>query len=67
MRLRTTYRQAGAPRYLQPGGAWDVPTLDALLSSPRDATGLRSVTSTAAGGFSEKDLGRWARCRGVLG
>ena len=43
MRLRTTFRQAGAARYRQPGGAWDVPALDALLSSPRDATGLAVV------------------------
>ncbi len=43
MRLRTTYRQPGADRYRQPGGAWDVPTLDALLSSPRDATSLAVV------------------------
>ena len=37
MRLRTTYRQPDAARYRRPGGAWDVPTLDALLSSPRPA------------------------------
>jgi cyclohexanecarboxylate-CoA ligase len=43
VRIRTTYRQAGAPRYREPGGAWDVPNLDALLSSPRDATGLAVV------------------------
>ena len=48
MRLRTTYRQAGAARYLQPGGAWDVPTLDALLSSPRDATALAVVDGEVA-------------------
>jgi cyclohexanecarboxylate-CoA ligase len=28
--LRPTHRQIGSPRYRQPGGAWDVPTLDAL-------------------------------------
>jgi cyclohexanecarboxylate-CoA ligase len=43
VRLRTTFRQPGAARYRQPGGAWDVPALDALLSSPRDATGLAVV------------------------
>jgi cyclohexanecarboxylate-CoA ligase len=43
VRLRTTYRQPGAARYRQSGGAWDVPTLDALLSSPRDATGVAVV------------------------
>jgi cyclohexanecarboxylate-CoA ligase len=30
MRLRPTHRQVGSPRYLRAGGAWDVPTLDAL-------------------------------------
>jgi cyclohexanecarboxylate-CoA ligase len=33
--LQPTYRQADATRYLRPGGAWDVPTLDQLLSSSR--------------------------------
>jgi acyl-CoA synthetase (AMP-forming)/AMP-acid ligase II len=28
--LRPTHRQIRSPRYRQPGGAWDVPTLDAL-------------------------------------
>ena len=37
MRLRTTYRQPGAAGYRRPGGAWDVPTLDRLLSSARPA------------------------------
>jgi cyclohexanecarboxylate-CoA ligase len=37
--LRPTYRQAEATRYLRPNGAWDVPTLDRLLASPRQATG----------------------------
>src|SRR6202521_3104303 len=43
MRLRTTYRQPDAARYREPGGAWDVPTLDDLLSSPRMSTGLAVV------------------------
>jgi len=43
VRLRTTYRQPDAARYRQVGGAWDVPTLDALLSSPRMSTGLAVV------------------------
>ncbi|MHB1518762.1 MAG: class I adenylate-forming enzyme family protein [Acidimicrobiales bacterium] len=30
--LRATYRQGNATRYLRPGGAWDVPTLDRLLT-----------------------------------
>ncbi|HUA95111.1 MAG TPA: hypothetical protein VMB82_06240, partial [Acidimicrobiales bacterium] len=31
MRLRATYRSPGAARYRAPGGAWDVPTLDAVM------------------------------------
>lgn len=33
MHLRPTYRAPEASRYRQPGGAWDVPTLDAVISS----------------------------------
>jgi len=33
MRLRATYRAPAAARYRQAGGAWDVPTLDEVLSS----------------------------------
>jgi len=65
MRLATTYRQPGAPRFAQPGGAWDVPTLDGLLASPRrpgatavidgdvtiDAGTLDAAAATAAGGL----------------
>jgi len=36
VRLRATYRQPGADRFRRSGGAWDVPTLDRLLASPRD-------------------------------
>ena len=43
MNLRPTYRQAEATRYLRPGGAWDVPTLDRLLSSRRPPTGAAIV------------------------
>jgi len=31
MKLRPTYRAPAATRYLRPGGAWDVPTLDAAI------------------------------------
>jgi len=65
MRLATTYRQPGAPRFARPGGAWDVPTLDRLLASPRrsgatavidgdvtiDAGALDAAAATAAGGL----------------
>jgi acyl-CoA synthetase (AMP-forming)/AMP-acid ligase II len=43
VRLRTTYRQPDAGRYRGPGGAWVVPTLDTLLSSPRPAEALAVV------------------------
>jgi cyclohexanecarboxylate-CoA ligase len=43
VRFATTYRQPGAAQYRQAGGAWDVPTLDALLGSPRPASGLAVV------------------------
>jgi cyclohexanecarboxylate-CoA ligase len=43
VRLRPTYRQADATRYRRPGGAWDVPTLDELLASPRPADGSAIV------------------------
>ena len=39
MRLRTTYVQPDAADLRRPGGAWDVPTLDRLLSSTRPAGG----------------------------
>jgi cyclohexanecarboxylate-CoA ligase len=63
--LRTTYRQPRADRYRQPAGAWDVPTLDALLSTARpsgapavvdgevrlDAGTLERVVASVAGGL----------------
>ncbi|HEY7916595.1 MAG TPA: AMP-binding protein [Acidimicrobiales bacterium] len=65
MNLRPTYRQAQATRYLRPGGAWDVPTLDQLLSSRRppadpaivdgsarlDAAALERVVAALSGGL----------------
>ncbi len=72
MRLRTTYHQPHAARYRQAGGAWDVPTLDALLGSPRPAGGLAVVdgeveldagtleqlVSSAAGGLARLGVRR---------
>ena len=72
MRLRTTYRQPGAARYRLPGGAWDVPTLDALLSSPRspsapavvdgevrlDAAALDRLVGSVAGGMQARGVRR---------
>jgi cyclohexanecarboxylate-CoA ligase len=47
VRLRTTLRQAGAPRYRQPGGAWDVPTLDGLAALAPPPTGTALCDSTS--------------------
>jgi cyclohexanecarboxylate-CoA ligase len=72
VKLRTTYRQPGASRYLRPGGAWDVPTLDGLLSSPRapgtlavvdgdvrlDAGALERLVASVAGGLAGLGVGR---------
>ncbi|MGH9093207.1 MAG: hypothetical protein ACRDZR_17785, partial [Acidimicrobiales bacterium] len=33
MKLRATYRAPGAARYRAAGGAWQVPSLDAVLSA----------------------------------
>lgn len=65
MRPRPNYRQAESGRYLAPGGAWDVPTLDRLLSSRHvvgapaivdgstriDAAALERLVAGVAGGL----------------
>jgi cyclohexanecarboxylate-CoA ligase len=65
MRLRATLRQPGSARYLRPGGAWDVATLDVLAgraalpagaaltdSSGRiDAPSLSAAVAALAGGL----------------
>ena len=43
VRLRASYRQRGSAQYRLPGGAWDVPTLDRLLSTPRSPGALAVV------------------------
>ncbi len=72
MRLRPTYRQADATRYRSPGGAWDIPTLDRVLSSPRradgpaivdgdvrlDAATLDHLVSALAGGLRDMGIRR---------
>ncbi len=72
MTLRPTYRQADATRYLRPGGAWDVPTLDQLLSSGRhasrtavvdgevslDAASLERAVAALAGSLRSLGVGR---------
>jgi cyclohexanecarboxylate-CoA ligase len=56
-RLRATYRHPGASAYLRPGGAWDVPTLDALLTArapwPDD-----DAVARVAGGLRAQGVGR---------
>jgi acyl-CoA synthetase (AMP-forming)/AMP-acid ligase II len=72
VKLRTTYEQPGAARYRRPGGAWDVPLLDELLSpalptsrpavvdgSVRlDAGGFDRLIAGAAGGLRARGVGR---------
>jgi cyclohexanecarboxylate-CoA ligase len=70
VKLRATYRQPDAARYRMPGGAWDVPTLDRLLASPRspsatavvdgevriDAATLERMVASVAGGLRERGV-----------
>ncbi|MBV8462929.1 MAG: AMP-binding protein, partial [Acidimicrobiales bacterium] len=72
MSLRATYRQPEGARYRQPGGAWDVPSLDRLLSGtiptgataivdgPRVVTGgaLEAAVAAVAGGLAARGVGR---------
>jgi cyclohexanecarboxylate-CoA ligase len=55
--LRATYRHPGAAGYRQPGGAWDVPTLDALLSRRDDPADAARV-ATVAGGLRALGVGK---------
>ncbi len=71
MRLRATYRQPDAARYRRPGGAWDVPTLDRLLTGayppaatavvdgPHTLSGaeLESAVDAVAGGLAARGVG----------
>lgn len=72
MRLRSTYRQPDGPRYLLPGGAWDVPTLDQLLTPTRpfestaivdgdvelDAATVERLVGAASGGLRRMGIRR---------
>lgn len=72
MRLRATHRQAASSRYLQPGGCWDVPTLDALAAehpvdsaaavadsaSRLDADALSAAVASLAGGLRTAGVAR---------
>jgi len=72
VRLRATYHQPAAPQYRSRGGAWDVPTLDYLLSTPRragapavvdgdnliDAGTLARLVAATAGGLRAQGVRR---------
>jgi acyl-CoA synthetase (AMP-forming)/AMP-acid ligase II len=47
--LKSTLRPARAAHYLQPGGAWDVPSLDAVLSEKTPGAVAEQVASLAGG------------------
>jgi cyclohexanecarboxylate-CoA ligase len=55
MGLRATYRHPRAADYRQPGGAWDVPTLDTLLSRGAPSPGEADVAAVA-GGLRERGV-----------
>jgi non-ribosomal peptide synthetase component E (peptide arylation enzyme) len=59
--LRATYRHPGATEYLKAGGAWDVPTLDGLLSSPSVAVAGgpdADLVARVAGGLRSQGVRR---------
>ena len=74
MRLRPTYRPPAATRYRAPGGPWDVPPLDAVLSARPvaggaavvdgpvrlDAVHLESMVAGLAGSLRRRGVGRGA-------
>lgn len=57
-RLCATYRHPGATGYLRPGGAWDVPTLDALLSARDTDPGTIDAIAATAGGLRARGVRR---------
>lgn len=70
MKLRATYRQVDSARYRSPGGAWDLPALDTLLSPSRaagapavvdgglriDAGSLDRLVASVAGGLRTRGV-----------
>ena len=72
VRLGATHRQVASSRYLQPGGCWDVPTLDRLAadhpvasgtavadsSSRLDANALSAAVASLAGGLRAAGVAR---------
>ena len=66
MTLRPTYRHPRARDYLAPGGAWDIPSLDALVSgAARGARGDLVVDDSA--GVRLDGAGLEARVAGLAG
>jgi cyclohexanecarboxylate-CoA ligase len=55
--LRATYRHPGSREYLRPGGAWDVPTLDTLLSEHTPEPEADAI-ARVAGGLRADGVGR---------
>jgi cyclohexanecarboxylate-CoA ligase len=47
--LKATLRPTRAAHYLQPGGAWDVPSLDAVLSANTPGVDAERIASLAGG------------------
>jgi cyclohexanecarboxylate-CoA ligase len=68
-RLRATYRHPRARDYAATGGAWDVPTLDALLSAHDDPERATAVARLAGGlrelGVRRGDVVSWQLPNGV--
>ena len=62
-RLRATYRHPGAREYRQPGGAWDVPTLDILLAANDSEPNAEAIARVAGGlrarGVRRGDVVSW--------
>lgn len=49
MTLRPTYRHPRASEYLAPGGAWDIPSLDELVTTAARRAGSELVVDESAG------------------
>ena len=57
MALKATLRPTRAPHYLEPGGPWDVPSLDAVLTEKTPGPMAERVAS-AAGGLRARGVRR---------
>ena len=57
--LRATYRHPRAAAYSAPGGAWDVPTLDALLAGAMESDVARVAGVLRAAGVRRRDVVCW--------